>query len=199
MALADQQDSSPILDDKKSIDLEAALERCRRQAETDKEQHERLTAKAIAMGFSSIEERAIAIEAARERNRESSRKHKERLTAEAIARGFSSLEERKQHDMDEWARREAEYQQRLPEMAAAAGKIVAEYQRDLCAGNKEFIPPSPVLSFSQCDCEGKFLLFSNRARPDSKLFRAFDSMVLPRHSSRIPLLGSSRFLGLRRA
>ncbi|MCJ1319120.1 hypothetical protein MMC15_004453 [Xylographa vitiligo] len=55
--------------------------------------------------------------------------------------------------MDEWARREAEYQQRLPEMAAAAGKTVAEYQRDLCAGNKEFIPPSPVLSFSQCDCE----------------------------------------------
>ncbi|MCJ1381213.1 hypothetical protein MMC17_004322 [Xylographa soralifera] len=122
MALVDQRDDCLNLDDKKSLDLEAVLERCRRRrAEISKERHER-------------------------------------LTAEAIALGFSSSEERRQHDWNESVRREADFQRRLPEMAAAAGKTVVAYQRDLFAGNKEFIPPSPVPSFSQCDCEGKFRL-----------------------------------------
>ena len=102
--------------------------------------------------------RFIAAEAILERVRretavEKKEEHK-RLTAKAIAEGFSSLEEQEEHEMKEWGRRDAEYRKRLPEMAAAAGKTVEEYHRELYS-NKDFIPPTPVLSFSQCDCEGK--------------------------------------------
>lgn len=100
----------------------------------------------------------IAVEAALERCRrrtaEEDKERHERLTTNAIAMGFSSLEEQRQHEWDERSRLETDYKRRLPEMAAAAGKTVEEYHRDLFS-NKDFIPPSPVPSFSQCDCEGK--------------------------------------------
>ena len=103
------------------------------------------------------ETRRSALEAALERCRqqtaEEDRERHERLTANAIALGFSSLEEQRQYQWDERSRLEAEYKQRLPERAAAAGKTVEEYHRDLFS-NKDFIPPSPALSFSNCDCEG---------------------------------------------
>lgn len=103
--------------------------------------------------FPTDEARRIALDAALERCQQADKEHHEGLLANAIALGFSSLEEKDQYDMDEWGRQEAEYRQRLPEMAAAAGKTVEEYHRDLFS-NKDFIPPSPVPSFSQCDCEG---------------------------------------------
>ena len=100
----------------------------------------------------------IAVEAALERCRrrtaEKDKERHERLTTSAIAMGFSSLEEQRQHEWDEGLRLEAEYEQRLPEIAAAAGKTVEEYHREQFS-NKDFIPPSPVPSFSQCECEGK--------------------------------------------
>ena len=100
----------------------------------------------------------IAVEAALERCRrltaEIDKERHERLTASAIAMGFSSLAEQRKHEWDEGLRMEAEYRQQLPEMAAAAGKTVEEYHRDLFS-NKDFVPPSPVPSFSQCHCEGK--------------------------------------------
>ena len=107
------------------------------------------------MGLPPMDEtKRIALEAALESCRRQEAEWHERLTANAIAMGFSSLEEKQQHGLDEWARSEAEYRQRLPERAAAAGKTVEEYHRDIFS-NKDFVPPSPVPSFSQCDCEGK--------------------------------------------
>ena len=100
------------------------------------------------------EVKRIALEEALERCRRRAAERHERRTANAIAMGFSSLEEQEQHALDEWSRSEAEYKQRLPEYAAAAGKTVEEYHRDLFS-NKDFVPPSPVPSFSQCNCEGK--------------------------------------------
>ena len=104
------------------------------------------------------EETSIAVEAALKRCRrraaeEDEARHK-RLTASAIGMGFSSLEELRQHEWDDGLRLEAEYEQQLPALAAAAGQTVEEYHRDLFS-NKDFIPPSPVPSFSRCDCEGK--------------------------------------------
>ena len=100
----------------------------------------------------------VAVEAALERCRrraaEEDKARHERLTTTAIAMGFSSLEEQRQREWDERLRLEAEYKQQLPEIAAAAGKTVEEYHRDLFS-NKDLMPPSPVPSFSQCDCEGK--------------------------------------------
>ena len=100
----------------------------------------------------------IAVEASLERCRrrtaEEDKERHERLTASAIAMGFSSLKDQRQDEWDEGLRLEADYKQRLPEIAAAAGKTVNEYHCDLFS-NKDFIPPSPVPSFSQCDCEGK--------------------------------------------
>ena len=100
------------------------------------------------------EARRIAVEAALRRWQEESKRYHERLEASAIAQGFQSFEEKQQHEMNEWDRRAAESRKRLPEVAAAAGKTVEEYHRELFS-NKDFIPPSPVPSFSQCDCEGK--------------------------------------------
>ncbi|KAL9108904.1 MAG: hypothetical protein Q9187_008236 [Circinaria calcarea] len=102
------------------------------------------------------EAREVALEAAFEEFRRQIAKDEEekhqRHTANAIAMGFSSLEEQTQHEWDERLRVEDEYRQRLPEEAAAAGMTVEEYRRHLFS-NKDFIPPSPELSFSQCDCE----------------------------------------------
>ena len=95
-----------------------------------------------------------ALERCRRQTAEEDKERHERLTAKAIAMGFSSLEVQRQHEWDERSRLEAEYWQRLPERAAAAGKTVEEYHRDIFS-NKDFVPPSPVPSFSQCDCEGK--------------------------------------------
>ena len=111
------------------------------------------------MGLPLMDEATrIAVEAALERCRrrtaEEDKERYERLTTSAIAMGFSSLEEQRQHEWDEGSRLEAEYKLLLPKIAAAAGKTVKEYHRNLFS-NKDFIPPSPVQSFSQCDCEGK--------------------------------------------
>ena len=104
------------------------------------------------------EETRIAVEAALERcwrrTAEEDKERHERLRTSAIAMGFSSLEEQRQHEWDERSRLEAEYKRRLPEIAAAAGKTVKEYHGDLFS-NKDFVPPSPIPSFSQCECEGK--------------------------------------------
>ena len=100
----------------------------------------------------------LAVIAALERSLQLEAKHEkelhERLTASAIAMGFSSLEEQRQHEEEEGERREAEFRQRVPEIAAAAGQTVEEFYRDLYS-NKDLTPPSPVPSFSDCDCEGK--------------------------------------------
>ena len=95
-----------------------------------------------------------ALERCRRQTAEEDKERHERLTANAIAMGFSSLEEQEQHEWDEELRLEDEFWQQLPEKAAAAGKTVEEYHRDIFS-NKDFIPPSPVPSFSQCNCEGK--------------------------------------------
>lgn len=108
------------------------------------------------------EERRIALEAALERSRrigaEDKKKRYERNTKNAIAKGFSSWEEECQIRWDEGLRQEAEFEKELEEKAAAAGKTVAEIFRELYPC-KELTPPSPIPSFSQCDCEGNQFSF----------------------------------------
>ena len=108
------------------------------------------------------EERRLALEAALERSRqmeaEDAKKQYERNTKNAIAKGFSSWEEECQIRLDKASRQEAEFEQQLEEKAAAAGKTVAEIFRELYP-HKELTPPSPIPSFSQCDCEGNQFSF----------------------------------------
>lgn len=108
------------------------------------------------------EERRLALEAALKESRrmgaEHAKKRYERNTKNAIAKGFSSWEEECQIRMDEASRQEAEFEQELEEKAAAAGKTVAEIFRELYTF-KDLTPPSPIPSFSHCDCEGNQLSF----------------------------------------
>lgn len=103
-------------------------------------------------------QKRLRVEKALEQARLGSEKWRKKIheenTARAIAMGFTSVEELEEHEMEEWKKEDARAQRRLEEQAALEGKTVAELQAELCAGNKDFYPGSPVPSLSQCQCDG---------------------------------------------
>ena len=83
----------------------------------------------------------------------------ERLMAKAIAMGFSCREEVEKYEWEERLRKEAMRESNMAKAAAAAGKTVEEYRYEVY-GQQDFVPKCLLPTMSQCDCEGKYLLFS---------------------------------------